>query len=172
MPQFIAKLSMMMGELESLNDKRESCILLRNGLSTLIENIRSKIFTLQNLELLEEIMEFSGHIHALLYRVIEQYTKTKLHDYRKRASYFPHIIQAGQMSILAILCSMEYMLSELKKTRYFTLCNKVFVLNHFLQTLKPSRHFLEDFVMAHAHFHVVLPVQPQKSRRRRWNPHY
>ena len=88
--------------------------------------------------------------------------KTKLHDYRKHTSYFPRIIQARQMSILAILCSMEYMLSELKKTWYFTLCNKVFVLNHFLQMLKPSRHFLEEFVMAHAHFHVVLTCSTPK----------
>ena len=117
--------------MESLNDKRELCILLRNGLSTLIENIRSKIFSLQNLELLEQIMEFSGHIHSLMYKVIEQYTKTKLSDYKKGASYFPRIIQARQMSVHAILCSMESMLSDLKKSRYFTSCNKVFVVKQF-----------------------------------------
>ena len=158
--------------MESLNDKRELCILIRNGLSTLIENIRSKIFSLQDLELLEQIMEFSGHIHSLIYKVIEQYTKTKLSDYKKGASYFPRIIQARQMSVHAILCSMESMLSDLKKSRYFTSCNKVFVLNNFMQTLRPSRIFLEDFVMSHPHFQVVLPVQPPKTQRRRWTPHY
>ena len=116
-------------------------------------------------------MEFSANIHCLLHKVIEEYTKTKLSDYKQAASYFPHIIQAWQMSVHAILCSLDSMLNDLKKKRYFTSCNKVFVLNHFLQTLKPSRHFLEDFLMSHPHFHVVIPVEPKKTNRR-WTPRY
>ena len=156
-----------------MNDKWESCILLTNGPSTLIENIRLKILSLQDLQLLEEIMEFSVNIHSLMYKVIEQYTKTELSDYKRGASYYPHIIQARQMSIHSILRSMECMLRKLKKTRYFTTCNKVYILNHFLQMLKPSRHFLEDFLMSHPHFHVVLHVEPKKSCHTRWwTQHY
>ena len=157
--------------MESLNDKRASCIILTKGLSTLIENFRCKILSLNDLQLLEEIMEFMANIHSLVYKVIEGYTKTQLSDYKTRASYFPRIIQARQMSIHSMLCSLQSMFHDLKKKKYFETCNKIFVLNHFLQTLKPSIFFLEDFLMSHPHFHVVLLVEP-KNQRRQWTPHY
>ena len=46
------------GILESVNDKHTSCILLLNGLITIIDNIRSKVLTLNDLELLEEMVAF------------------------------------------------------------------------------------------------------------------
>ena len=45
--------------LESVNDKRTSCILLLNGLITIIDNIRSKVLTLNDLVLLEEMLAFT-----------------------------------------------------------------------------------------------------------------
>ena len=47
------------GILESVNDKCTSCILLLNGLITIIDNICSKILTLNDLELLEEMVAFT-----------------------------------------------------------------------------------------------------------------
>ena len=47
------------GILESINDKRASCILLMNGLITIIDNIHSKVLTLNDLELLEEMVGFT-----------------------------------------------------------------------------------------------------------------
>ena len=47
------------GILESINDKRASCILLMNGLITIIDNICSKVLTLNDLELLEEMVGFT-----------------------------------------------------------------------------------------------------------------
>ena len=47
------------GELESMNDKRTSCMLLLSGLLTILENIRCKILGLNDLELLEEMVTFS-----------------------------------------------------------------------------------------------------------------
>ena len=41
------------GCLESMNDKRTTSILLQNGLITIIENIRCKILTFNDLEVLE-----------------------------------------------------------------------------------------------------------------------
>ena len=46
------------GILESVNDKHTSCILLLNGLITIIDNIHFKVLTLNNLELLEEMVAF------------------------------------------------------------------------------------------------------------------
>ena len=46
------------GELESMNDKQTSCILLLSGLLMIIENIRCKILGLNDLELLEEMVTF------------------------------------------------------------------------------------------------------------------
>ena len=47
------------GILESVNDKHTSCILLLNGLITIIDNICSKVLTLNDLELLEEMVAFT-----------------------------------------------------------------------------------------------------------------
>jgi len=161
------------GELESLNDKRASCILLRNGLATLIENFRYKVLSLQDLHLLEEILDFSLGIHNIMYKVIEDYTKTKLLKSTLSETYYPLIRQAHQMSIHSVLCSMACMLSDLKQKRYFTTCNKVFVLNHFLQTLNPSILFLQEYLKAHPHFHEPMPVPPKRNNQgRRWTPRY
>ena len=53
------------GELESLNDKRTSCILLMNGFITIIDNIHSKILSLNDLQLLEEMVAFTRGIYLL-----------------------------------------------------------------------------------------------------------
>ena len=47
------------GILESVNDKCTSCTLLLNGLITIIDNICSKVLTLNDLELLEEMVAFT-----------------------------------------------------------------------------------------------------------------
>ena len=42
-------------KLESLNDKRVQCILIQNGYISLLDTLRSKTLTLQNLPLLETV---------------------------------------------------------------------------------------------------------------------
>ena len=77
------------GELESMNNKHAACILLQKGLMTLSENLRSKILTLEDVELHEEMIDFLVNIHRLIYNVIQDYTKTKLSDYAQMAMYYP-----------------------------------------------------------------------------------
>ena len=47
------------GKLESMNDKCTLCILLLSGLICLLENSRSKLWTLNDIDLLEEIVSFT-----------------------------------------------------------------------------------------------------------------
>ena len=148
------------GELESMNDKRAACILLQKGLTTLSENLRSKILTLEDVELHEEMIDFLVNIHRLIYNVIRDYTKTKLSDYAQMATYYPQIKKVRQMSNFSILSSIISMLEDLRKKKFFESCNKVYVLNHFLQMLTPSMRFLKKFLLAHPHFHVQMPVPP------------
>ena len=49
-------------KLESLNDKRVQCILIQNGYISLLDTLRSKTLTLQNLPLLETVLKFSNGI--------------------------------------------------------------------------------------------------------------
>ena len=125
------------GKLESMNDKHAACILLQKGLTTLSKNLRSKILTLEDVELHEEMIDFLVNIHRLIYNVIQDYTKTKLSDYAQMATYYPQIEQARMMSNFSILSSIISMLENLRKKKFFELYNKVYVLNHFLQMLTP-----------------------------------
>ena len=127
-----------------MNNKCAACILLRKGLMTLSKNLRSKILTLEHIEFHEEMIDFLVNIHCLIYNVIWDYTKTKLSDYAQMAMYYPQIKQARQMSNFSILSSIISMLEDLRKKKFFESCNKVYVLNHFLQTLTPSMRFLKN----------------------------
>ena len=160
------------GILESINDKRASCILLMNGLITIIDNIRSKVLTLNDLELLEEMVGFTQGIYLLVFRIVGDYCKEKVSEMNKRpASFHPLIWQARQMDMFSLFSDIACMLQGLKKKKYFHTCNKVGVLNSFLRNLKPSLFFLEKFLVKHNHFHVVLP-QPEKKPWRYYPRYY
>ena len=78
--------------LESLNDKRTSCILLLNGLISIIDHLRSRILSLSNLDLLEEIIAFTRGIYLLIFHTIHDYVKTKVSEmHRKPAVFYPLI---------------------------------------------------------------------------------
>ena len=151
--------------LESVNDKHTLCILLLNGLITIIDNIPSKVLTLNDLELLEEMVAFTRGIYLLVFRIIGDYCKEKVSKMNKRpGQFYPLIHKAGQMDIFSLLSDIHCMLSRLKKKKYFNTCNKVGILNSFLRNLKPSLVFLEKFLVKHKHFHIVLPPPEKKPR--------
>ena len=154
------------GGLESMNDKCTSCILLLSGLLTLTDNLRSKVLSLNNLDLLEEMVTFLRRIYCLVVRVVVNYCKEPLSELHKSpGSFYPLIRQARQMEIFSLLSDIEYMLHGLKKKNYFWTCNKVYVLNEFVKTLRPSSFFLQKFLLKHKHFHIVL-LPPEKKQPR------
>ena len=80
------------GVLESLNDKRTSCILLLNGLISIIDHLRSRILSLSNLELLEEIVAFTRGIYLLIFHTIHDYVKTKVSEMHHKPTVFYPLI--------------------------------------------------------------------------------
>ena len=80
------------GELESINDKRAACILIMNGLLTITDNIRLKILTMNDLQLLEEMVTFTRGIYLIVMRVICDYCLEDISDSHKRpGSFYPLI---------------------------------------------------------------------------------
>ena len=71
------------GILESVNDKRTSCILLLYRLITIIDNIHSKVLTLNDLELLEEMVAFTQGIYLLVFCIVGDYCKEKVSEMNK-----------------------------------------------------------------------------------------
>ena len=71
------------GILESVNDKHTSCILLLNGLITIIDNIRSKVLTLNDLVLLEEMLAFTRGIYLLVFCIVGDYCKEEVSEMNK-----------------------------------------------------------------------------------------
>ena len=152
------------GILENVNDKRTSCILLLNGLITIIDNIHSKVLTLNDLELLEEMVVFTRGIYLLVFHIVGDYCKEEVSEMNKRpGQFYPLICKARQMDIFSLLSDIHCMLNRLKKKKYFHTCNKVGALNSFLRNLKSSLVFLEKFLVKHKHFHVVLPTTREET---------
>ena len=134
------------GELESLNDKRASLNLLLNGLITIIDNIRSQILSLKDLQLLGEIVTFTHGIYLLVSRIVQDYCNESVSEMNKKpGQFYPLIVQARQMEIFSTLCDMDIMLRKLKKINYFHTCNKVYVMNHFMRSLKPCKQDIKNF---------------------------
>ena len=159
------------GKLESINDKRAACILIMNGLLTITDNIRSKILTMNDLDLLEEMLKFTRGIYFIVMRSVCDYCHVDISDSHKRpGSFYPLIRQARQMEIFSLLCDIHVMLDRVKKKRFFHECNKVFILNHFLRQVRPSLFFLQKFLLDHPHFHVIMP--PPENKRRKKYPRY
>ena len=75
------------GVLESLNDKRTSCILLLNVLISIIDHLRSRILSLSNLELLKEIVAFMRGIYLLIFCTIRDYVKTKVSKMHRKYKF-------------------------------------------------------------------------------------
>ena len=71
------------GVLESLNDKQTQCILLMNSLLTLTDNFRSKILTLNNLQVLEEMVTFTRQIYLLLAHIVRDYCQEEVTESHK-----------------------------------------------------------------------------------------
>ena len=135
------------GVLASLNDKRTLCILLLNGLVSIIDHLHSRILSLSDLELLEETVVFTRGIYLLGFRIIHNYCKRKISEmHRKPAVFYPLIRQARQMEIFTYFCDMNSMLLILKKEKY-------------MKMLKPSLTFLEKFLVKNSHFHFTVPLR-------------
>ena len=79
-----------------------------NSLITLTDNLRSKILTLNDLELLEEMVTFSRQIYLLVARIVSDYCKEQVTEGHKRpAHFYPLIRQARQMEIFLLLCDIN-----------------------------------------------------------------
>ena len=160
------------GKLESLNDKRVQCILVQNGYLSLLETLHSKTLMLQNLPLLESVLNFSRGITQLMTNFVRNYTKTEIFPHNQYSQFYPLIVQSRQMDIHHILCDMTGMLSDLKRKKFFKQCNKIYILNNFLQTLHPGFLYIQKFIVANEHFHVPIPPKSHKQNTKRSEWHY
>ena len=159
-------------KLESLNDKRVQCILIQNGYISLLDTLRSKTLTLQNLPLLETVLKFSHGIARLITNFVRDYSKTEIFPCHRFGQFYPLILQLRQMDIHHILSDMIGMLSDMKRKNFFKECNKVFILNNFLCTLHPGLLHIQKFIVANEHFHICIPPKSCGINTKRSQWHY
>ena len=159
-------------KLESLNDKRVQCILIQNGYISLLDTLRSKTLTLQNLPLLETVLKFSHGIAQLITNFVRDYSKTEIFPHHRFGQFYPLILQSRQMDIHHILSDMIGMLCDMKRKNFFKECNKVFILNNFLRTLHPGLLYIQKFIVANEHFHIRIPPKSCGINTKRSQWHY
>ena len=146
------------GALESLNDKRTLCLLLRKALLIVLETLCSKLFGFTDIDKLEEMVKFSREISHIVFNTVHNICQVEVQKLTERHGiFFPLICQARQFEIHTLLCYMATTLHKTKEIKYFENCRKVGVLNKFLTTLQPAKQFLDKFVIDNPHFHDFLP---------------
>ena len=151
--------------LESLNDKQAPSSMLLNGLLTVFENLRSKVLTFNDSGKLEDMVSFLCNINVSVTCAVCEYCKQfKPVKIPSSGVFYPLMWQAWQMEIHILLCTMSSHLLKLRQKQYFRTCSKIYLLNFFLTTLKPSLMFLQKFLLANSHFHVVLPSPEPKKQ--------
>ena len=72
---------------EKLYDKRTRCVFLLNGVDSYSETIRSKIFRVQDMELLESLRLALTNICGMYKNFSDQYSKTKVVNYVENMRY-------------------------------------------------------------------------------------
>ena len=159
-------------KLESLNDKRVQCILIQNGYISLLDTLRSKILTLQNLPLLKTVLKFSHGIAQLITNFVHDYSKTELFPPHRFGRFYPLMVQSRQMDIHHILSDMIGMLCDMKRKNFFKECQKVFILNNFLHTLHPGLLYIQKFIVANEHFHIRIAPKSGRINTKRSEWHY
>ena len=114
------------------------------------------------------MVRFMRGIVFLVSKAVREYCGEEVSEiHKERGVFYPLIRQARQMEIFRIFCDIECTLVKLKEKRFFQECKRIYVLNNFLRTLKPSLLFLEKFLLDNPHFHVVLPP-PIKNNKKRY----
>ena len=159
-------------KLESLNDKIVQCILIQNGYISLLDTLRSKTLTLQNLPLLETVLKFSHGIAQLITNFVRDYSKTELFPPHRFGRFYPLIVQSRQMDIHHILSDMIGMLCDMKRKNFFKECQKVFILKNFLHTLHPGLLYIQKFIVANEHFHIRIAPKSGRINTKRSEWHY
>ena len=118
------------------------------------------------------MVRFMRGIVSLVSKVVSEYCGEEVSEkHKEQGVFYPLIHQARQMEIFRIFCDIECMLVKLKEKRFFQECKRIYVLNNFLKTLKPSLLFLEKFLLDNPHFHVVLPPPAKKNNKRYFRKH-
>ena len=154
-----------------MNDKRTLCILLVEGLLSVIDSLRSKIFTFEDIDRLEEMLSFCTGISHVVHSTLSNTCLVDVQQYVSTQCVFrPLIRQARQFEIHSLLCYIASLIRKVKKEKYFHTCKNVAVMNSFLMKIRPSRLFLEKFLVANPHFHSEVPKPPKQQRR--WHPRY
>ena len=131
------------------------------------KNVNATKFTL-----LETVLKFSCGITQLMTNFVRNYAKVEILPRHQYCQFYPLIVQSRQMDIHHILCDMTGMLSDLKRKNFFKECNKIYILNNFLQTLHPGFLYIQKFIVANEHFHLPIPPKSHKLNTKRSQWHY
>ena len=141
---------------QNLFDKRTRCIFLLNGVDSYSESIRSKIFRVEDIELLERMRLSLGNISAMYRSYSEQYSKTKVVDYVHSNKHInPNLVKQRSKGEWKF---MKYVRPYIKSS----LINNA--IRQFFNIINSTYKFFEKTVMDNPIFHAVDPNLPSRRK--------
>ena len=150
-------------EWQNLFDKRTRCIFLLNGVDSYSEFIRSKIFRVEDIELLERMRLSLGNISAMYRSYSEQYSKTKVVDYVHSNKHInPNLVKHRQMEIHQICCEIQVFCKGVRPYIKSSLINNA--IRQFFNIINSTCKFFEKTVMDNPIFHAVDPNPPSRRK--------
>ena len=148
---------------KNLYDKRTRCVFLLNGVDSYSETIRSKIFRVQDMELLESLRLVLTNICGMYKNFSDQYSKTKVVNYVENMRYInPNLKTHRQMEIHQYCCGIQVFCKELKPYIKSTLINNA--IRQCFNVMHSTCKFFEKTVMDNPIFHAVDPNPPSRKK--------
>ena len=150
-------------EWQNLFDKRTRCIFLLNGVDSYSESIRSKIFRVEDIELLERMRHSLGNISAMYRSYSEQYSKTKVVDYVHSNEHInPNLVKQRRMEIYEICCEIQVFCKGVRPYIKLSLINNA--IRQFFNIINSTCKFFEKTVMDNPIFPAVDPNPPSRRK--------
>ena len=132
------------GNLESIDDKRNTSLIYREKISLICEAIRSGIFKEKRMDELMFIRNYGLHIRNMFGKYCRIYGKTTEEDHLKSSSYYPNLIFMRQMECHSIVCNIATYMKKLEP--FLCTTDHVRSLNEFIRITTTTARFLENYI--------------------------
>ena len=149
---------------DNIIDKRTRGIYLINGVLSSTEQIRRKIFQVQDIELLESLKTSFGHISQIYRNYASQYSKTETVNYLEGGTRInPNLIEQRRMEVHTLCCELQLFCKRVRPFIKETMIDRA--IGQFFNIMNASGRYFEKIVMDNQIFHAQLPGVPKKSRK-------
>ena len=132
------------GKLETIYEKRSTCLIFMEKIHLLFDLIRSKIFHENRLSELEFLRKYCLVIRNIFTKYATLYGETETFDYLRSTSFTLNIISQRQMEVHSLSCNICHYMTLFKP--FLTSTLRVRALNEFIRVTTSVAQFVENYL--------------------------